>query len=149
MEDGMICVDSSGYLNSFNKTAEMMLGMNLDTPLGKPVSDFADSLGLMDVLKSKVKKADEIINFKDNDIVVNSLPIMINDRVRGAVSLLKEGSVIHGIDRKLRARIYKKGFIAKHQMKHIVAVDSNMRKLTVSLFPFKLIRATMKAKFVR
>ena len=129
MDDGMICVDSSGYLNSYNKTAEMMLGMNLNTRLGKPVSDFADSLGLMDVLKSKVKKADEIINFKDNDIVVNSLPIMINDRVRGAVSLLKEGSVIHGIDRKLRARIYKKGFIAKHQMKHIVAVDSNMRKL--------------------
>ena len=129
MDDGMLCVDSAGQLNSYNQTAEMVLGMDLSRRLGTPVSDLADSLGLTDVLKSKVKKADEIVSFNDNDIVVNSLPILIDDQVRGAVSLLKEGNVIQGIDRKLRERIYKKGFIAKHQMKDIVAVDSTMRML--------------------
>jgi transcriptional regulator, propionate catabolism operon regulatory protein len=129
MDDGMICVDSSGYLNSYNKTAEKMLGMDLNARLGHSLSDSAGALGLMGVLKSKVKKTGKIINFKNSNIVVNSLPILINDRVRGAVSLLKEGNVIQGIDRKLRENIYKKGFIAKHKMQDIVAVGSNMQNL--------------------
>ena len=129
MDDGMICVDAFGHLNSFNQTAEAMLGMDLEPYLGRSVSDFADSLGLIDVLTSKSKKIDEIIKIRDNELVVNSLPILFNDRVRGAVSLLKEGSAIHGIDRKLRERIYRKGFIAKHKMTDIVAKSPGMRKL--------------------
>ena len=129
MDDGMICVDAFGQLNSFNQTAEAMLRMDLGPYLGRSVSDFADSLGLIDVLTSKSKKIDEIIKIRDNELVVNSLPILINDGVRGAVSLLKEGSAIHGIDRKLRERIYRKGFMAKHKMTDIVVKSPGMRKL--------------------
>lgn len=143
MDDGMISVDSSGYLNSYNKTAEAMLGTGLNTRLGRPISDFADSLGLMEVLESKIKKVNKIINFKDNDIVVNSHPILINGRVRGAVSLLKEGNVIQSIDRKLRERIYKKGFIAKHQMQDIIATGSNMQNLIAKAKKFAKTEASI------
>ena len=129
MDDGMIGVDALGNLNFYNQTAESMLGMNLGLHLGLPVPELADSLGLMDVLHSGSKKSDEIIKVRDNELVLNCLPILINGKVRGAVGLLKEGSTIHNIDRKLRARIYQKGFIAKHTMNDIVARSPGMRKL--------------------
>ncbi|WP_022667152.1 sigma 54-interacting transcriptional regulator [Desulfospira joergensenii] len=142
MDDGMICVDAHGYLNFYNKTAETILGMDLEPRLGRPISDFTNSLGLMDALQSQ-KKADKIIHFKNTDIVVTSLPVLINDQIRGAVSLLKEGSAIHGIDRKLRERIYKKGFIAKHRMKTIVAIDPNMQKVITKAKKFAQTEASI------
>lgn len=129
MDDGMICVDADGHLTSYNQNVEAMLGMDLGPHMGQSVSDFAGALGLMDVLKFESKKSDEIINFQGNEIIVNSLPILINEKVCGAVSLLKEGSAIHGMDRKLRERIYKKGFIAKYRMTDIVASSPSMRSL--------------------
>ena len=129
MDDGMICVDGFGNLNFYNQTAESILEKDLEPYLGRSVSEFADVLGLIDVLTTKSGKIAEIIKIQDNELVVNSLPIVINDRVRGAVSLLKEGSAIHGIERKLRERIYRKGFIAKHKMKDIAAESPGMRKL--------------------
>lgn len=129
MEDGMIGVDAIGQLNFYNQTAESMLGINLEPHLGLSVPELADALGLMDVLASGTKKTDEIIKVRDNELVLNCLPIIVDGKVSGAVSLLKEGSAIHDIDRKLRERIYRKGFIAKHTMADIIAVSPGMRKL--------------------
>jgi propionate catabolism operon transcriptional regulator len=129
MDDGMICVDALGHLNFYNQTAEAMLGMDLGPYQNQPFADLADALGLIDVLASGAKKADAIIKIQDNELVVNCLPILIDGRVSGAVSLLKEGRAIHAIDRKLRERIYRKGFIARRSMADIVAVSAGMRKL--------------------
>jgi propionate catabolism operon transcriptional regulator len=129
MDDGMICVDALGHLNFYNQTAESMLGMDLGPYQDQPFSDLADALGLIDVLASGSKKTDAIIKIQNNELVVNCLPILIDGRVGGAVSLLKEGRTIHDIDRKLRERIYRKGFIARRSMADIIAVSSSMRNL--------------------
>ena len=129
MEDGMICVDALGHLTFYNQTAESMLGMDLGPYQDQSFSDVADALGLIDVLASGSKKTDAIIKIGDSELVVNCLPILIDGRVSGAVSLLKEGRAIHDIDRKLRERIYRKGFMARHAMTEITAVSSGMRSL--------------------
>ena len=129
MDDGMICVDAFGRLNFYNQTAETMLGMDLAPYLGRSVSDLPDTLRLVDVLSSGMKKTDEIIKIHSSELVVNCLPILINGAVRGAVSLLKEGSAIHNIDRKLRERTYRKGFVARHTMADVTAVSPVMQRL--------------------
>jgi len=129
MDDGLICVDAYGHLNFYNQTAEAMFGMDLMQYLGRPLPEIGDSLKLIDVITSGNKKSDKIIKVRDNELVVNTLPILNNNLVSGAVSLLKEGNVIQDIDRKLRERIYEKGFIAKRRMTDIVAVSPGMRKL--------------------
>ncbi len=129
MDDGMICVDALGRLNFYNQTAESMLGMDLGPYQDQSVSALTDSLGLIDVLTSGAKKTDAIIKLQDNELVVNCLPILIDGRVSGAVSLLREGRTIQDIDRKLRERIYRKGFIARHTMADINAESPGMRTL--------------------
>ena len=129
MDDGMICVDAFGRLNFYNQTAETMLEMDLGPYLGRSASDLPDTLQLVEVLASGKKITDEIIKIHNSDLIVNCLPILINGTVCGAVSLLKEVSVIHNIDRKLRERTYQKGFVAKHTMADITAVSLDMQKL--------------------
>lgn len=129
MNDGMICVDAEGNLKVYNNTAEQMLGVELGPHLGRPLWDLSETLGLLEVLASGSKKTDEIVRVKDSELVVTCLPILINREVSGAVGLLKEGRAIHNIDRKLRERAHKKGFIARHTITDIVAVSPGMRSL--------------------
>lgn len=129
MDDGMISVDAFCNLNFFNQTAEALLGMTLGPHLNQSVPELADALGLREVLASGSKNPDEIIRIKNNELVVTCYPILIKGRVSGAVGLLKEGRAIQNIDRKLRERIHRKGFIARHTMAEIVAASPGMRRL--------------------
>ena len=129
MDDGMVCVDASSNLKVYNRTAEQMLGVALGPHLGRPLLEIAEVLGLLEVLSSGSKKPDEIVKINDSELVVTCLPILINGEVSGAVGLLKEGRAIHNIDRKLRERAHKKGFIARHTIRNIVAVSPGMRSL--------------------
>ena len=129
MDDGMIGVDASGNLTFFNHTAETLLDMALAPYIGRPVSQLAKPMGLTDTLASGTKKSDEIVRFNDKELVVTSLPIRTHNTVSGAVCQLKEGRKIRNIDRKLRERIHRQGFIAKHTMADIAAVSPGMQKL--------------------
>jgi propionate catabolism operon transcriptional regulator len=129
MDDGMLCVDAFCNLKLFNTTAETLLGMALGPRLGRSVSDVAETLGLCEVLASGAKKPDEIIRIKNREVVVTCLPILVDGRVNGAVGLLKEGRAIQNIDRKLRERIHRQGFVARYTMADIVAASARMQNL--------------------
>ena len=129
MDDGMICVDALGRLSLYNHTAETMLGRDLGLLLGRPLADLGDELGFVDALASGAKTFDEIVKIRGKERVVTCHPILVGGKISGAVSLLKEGSTIQDIDRKLRERIYHKGFIAKHTMGDIVAASPGMQNL--------------------
>jgi propionate catabolism operon transcriptional regulator len=131
MDDGMICVDAQGRLNLYNPTAEAMLGRDLTALLGHPATDLGRDLGFDEVLATGAKRSADIIKIQGRERVVNCHPILVDGKVHGAVSLLKEGSAIQDIDRKLRERIYRKGFVARHTMADMVATSSGMQGLVV------------------
>ena len=129
MDDGMIGVDASGNLDFFNHMAETLLGMSLEPMIGHPVNKLAKALGLDMVLSSGAQKSNEILRVNNSELVVTSFPIWAQDSVSGAVSLIKEGRTIHNIDRKLRERVHRQGFIARHTLADIVALSPGMKKL--------------------
>ena len=129
MDDGMIGVDAAGRLDLYNQTAEAMLGTDLGPLLGRPLTELGDMLGWVDVLATGAKKSDEIVKIQNRERVVSCHPILIDGKVHGAVSLLKEGSAIQDIDRKLRERVYRRGFAARHTMADITAASPGMQNL--------------------
>jgi propionate catabolism operon transcriptional regulator len=129
MDDGMLCVDASCNLKIFNATAETLLGKALGPHLGRSVTEVADTLGLQEVLATGTKRSDAIIRIQNREVVTTCLPILVDGRVNGAVGLLKEGRAIQNIDRKLRERIHRQGFVAHYTMADIVAVSSPMQNL--------------------
>jgi propionate catabolism operon transcriptional regulator len=129
MDDGMLCVDAACNLKIFNATAETLLGKALKPHLGRSVSEVADTLGLHEVLATGTKRSDAIIRIQNREVVVTCLPILVDGRVNGAVGLLKEGRAIQNIDRKLRERVHRQGFVARYTMADIVAASSPMQNL--------------------
>ncbi len=112
--DGVVGVDNFGRLNFFNPAAEEILKTGLTGVLGQSLSRVSRELGLIDVLAGGKAQIEEIRRIGGKDLVVNSLPIEIDGRAKGAVALFREAHAIHSIDRKLRERLYLRGFVARH-----------------------------------
>ncbi len=111
---GLVGIDNFGRLNFFNPAAEEILKVDLKVVMGQSLSRVSRDLGLIDVLAGGKLQIDEIRKVSGKDLVVNSLPIHIDGRVRGAVALFREAHAIHNIDRKLKERLHLKGFVARY-----------------------------------
>ena len=112
--DGVIGIDNYGRLHFFNKTAEQILGRPLAGQVGQSLTRFSRDLGLIDVLSTGRPKPEQIRTLFGKNLIIDSLPVTIDGKIRGAVSLIKEAGSIQNIDRRVRESLYQKGFAAKH-----------------------------------
>ncbi len=127
--DGLVGVDNFGRLNFFNPAAEEILKTDLQGVLGQSLSRVTRDLGLIDVLAGGKAQIEEIRRIGGKDLVVNSLPIEIDGRAKGAVALFREAHAIHNIDRKLRERLYLRGFVARYTERDIKGDSARMKLL--------------------
>ena len=141
--DGLVGVDNYGRLNFFNPAAQKILQTNLQALMGQSLSHVLRDLGLIDVLAGGKAQIEEIHKISGKDLVVNSLPIHIDKRVKGAVALFREAHSIHNIDRKLRERLYLKGFVARYTEEDIKGSSSKMRLLLQKTKRYAQVDATI------
>ena len=85
--------------------------------------------GLLKVLKTGLPEIDIIRRVGDVDIVINTIPIVINGEILGVVATFKEAARIQNIDRKLKEKLYIKGFVTKYTIDHIKGESLIMKQL--------------------
>ena len=129
IKEGLIVVDYEGRIKIFNKMAVEILGVELQKAIGKPLPTIIKGTGVLDVLKTGMPEIDHIHRVGDKNIVINLLPFNINDKTEGVVVTFKEAASIQNIDRKLREKLYTKGFVAKYTIDHIVGKSLIMKHL--------------------
>jgi len=129
IKEGVIVADSEGRVKIFNQIAGEILGVELQKAIGKPLPTIIKGTGLPDVLKTGRPEIDHIHRVRDRDIVINLLPFNIDDKTQGVVATFKEAISIQNIDRKLREKLYAKGFVAKYTIDHIVGKSSVIKQL--------------------
>lgn len=129
IKEGVIVVDDEGRVQIFNQIAGEILGVELQKAIGKPLPTIIKGTGLLDVLKTGTPEMDYICHVGDKDIAINLLPFNINDKTQGVVATFKEATSIQNIDRKLREKLYAKGFVAKYTISHIVCESLIMKQL--------------------
>jgi propionate catabolism operon transcriptional regulator len=127
--EGVMGIDGHGRLNFCNRSAGDILGEDVEAHVGQSFTRMNQELGLMDVLTSGTPQIDEFKTIRGRNLLINSLPIRIDDRVRGAVALIRAVESIQNIHRKLRAKLYKRGFSAKHRFADIQWHNPRMGKL--------------------
>ena len=93
--------------------------------MGAVSNDFKVLLGDGSELCNKLTK----INGKQ--VLVNRIPIIIDNDTLSVVVNIQETSNIQKIERNLRAELYRKGFVAKHTFSDIIG-DSDIIKETVN-----------------
>lgn len=119
IDEGVIGIDDYGRINIYNEMAERILGLSLKNQVGQSLPKISRGFKLIDVLSTGNPEIDVIKKIGNVNIILNSLPININGRTKGAVALVKEATRIQDIDRKIKEQLYTKGFASKYTVEHI------------------------------
>jgi len=129
IEEGVIVIDNHANVKTLNKMALDILGIELLNTVGRPLPEFFKDAGMLSVLENGNPQIDQIRHVGKTDIVINSLPIEVDGKIRGVVATFKEASRIQSIDRKVREQLYFKGFVAKYRIDQIKGYNPKMKQL--------------------
>lgn len=129
MKEGLIVVDSSGKVEILNKTAADVFGLDSQRMSGRPLPNAILDTGLLRVLETGRPEADQVRRVGGIDIVISSVPIKVDGTTEGVVATFKEAQVIQSIHRRLRERLYVKGFVAKFSIDQLKGASKCMRHL--------------------
>lgn len=102
MKEGMVLVDASGHLVSYNGAAGQLLGLETSS-IGQLVPTFTRHLGLKNILDQVLvgQKAEGILEFRENHFKLIARPIWTETHQSGAVLLFFDVTEQHYLD-KLR-----------------------------------------------
>ncbi|AOT72575.1 sigma 54-interacting transcriptional regulator [Geosporobacter ferrireducens] len=127
--EGIIVTDPEGMVTVFNPAAEKIMDIKASDIIGNRADQFIPTTGLIKVLHTGESQVGEIQKHNNSTIIANRIPIIIKDKVQGAVATFKDISEIQDIEMKIRSEIYKKGLVAKYTLEHFVGKSESVKKL--------------------
>lgn len=102
VREGIIAIDSGGRVTTVNQAAFETLGLAPDVDIiGRRVTEVFPETRMLDILESGVSQLDKVLNLADKEILVNRIPIIIDDRVIGVVSSFRDKGELDRLTRKL------------------------------------------------
>lgn len=130
--EGIISVDSKGYITFFNPIAEQISHLTPSEAVGKPISQIWPKMDLSNVLHSGEDDLGQILTINCVDVLCNKVAIKVNNSVVGAVITFQDVTQIQKMEAKVRSNIYATGHIADLTFSDIVG-NSEIIKKTVAV----------------
>jgi sigma-54 dependent transcriptional regulator, acetoin dehydrogenase operon transcriptional activator AcoR len=120
IEDGVININLSGEINSLNKKARQILGIEDETVnYCNGIERFPD-IPFEDVLENRRPIKDKLIKINGYDVIVSIDPIFHSGKLFGAYAIMKEFGEAELKQHKFRTRIIGKGHRAKYNFNNII-----------------------------
>jgi two-component system, CitB family, sensor kinase len=101
IREGVLSIDAEGRITTFNKTALITLGVQDGRIRGRSVRDIFPQSDLWKVLETGQVELDREIDINGQQLIVNRLPIIVNDQVTGVVSSFRPKGEIEMLSRQL------------------------------------------------
>lgn len=101
IREGVLSIDANGLITTFNQTALQTLGVQDERIRGRSVRDVFPQSDLWKVLQTGQVELDREVDINDQQLIVNRLPIIVNDQVIGAVSSFRPKGEIEMLSRQL------------------------------------------------
>ena len=121
IHDGIMSLDLDGNITVFNSEAEKILKLQRTEVIGKhytKVFPEFKSDGIITTLSYKLMN--KIINIGDKELLVNIIPIEVENQIHGSVISFKNILDVSEMDHKIRRSRSDNGFIAKFHFDDIV-----------------------------
>jgi PAS domain S-box-containing protein len=99
-QNGILSIDSEGYITSINPTAEKMAGTTREKAVGKPLNDIVAPSGLLEIVRTG-KPHSEKYQVGKRKYITNRSPILRDGKVVGAVGVFQDISEIEFISQEL------------------------------------------------
>lgn len=128
VHDGIITVDKNFKVTVFNKSAEEIFGIKKADALYRDITDLIPNTELPKVVESKKPQFGQIQSIRNNKILTNRVPIILDDEVQGAVATFQDTREISSFDHKIRRSLLNKGFSTRFTFDDIVHDSSEINK---------------------
>lgn len=83
--EGIIVVDSEGYIIKFNKAYEEFLGLKEDNVVGKHVTEVLENTRMHIVAKTGEAEIGQVQRIQGHEMIASRIPIIKGDKIIGAV----------------------------------------------------------------
>jgi two-component system, CitB family, sensor kinase len=101
IREGIIAVDTSGIITTFNKEAKSMLPKESVEPIGKAITSILPSSRMTEVINEGTSHFDQPMIVGNSLVVVNRIPVKLNGVVIGAVASFRDKLHLDQLDRRL------------------------------------------------
>nr|WP_263314537.1 DcuS/MalK family sensor histidine kinase [Mammaliicoccus sp. Marseille-Q6498] len=103
VHEGIVAVDKEGKINVVNKSAMDIFkkaGLNND-PIGMKIDDYMASTQLPNVVEYGKSELDEEQNINGVKILVNRVPLFVNNEIVGAISTFRDKTEVNKLSEQL------------------------------------------------
>lgn len=117
--EGIIGIDKQRRIDVLNRPAALKLGLDQNKALGQPLPDIVRGTGLIRTLRTGEAEEDHIRTIAGTEVVISSRPIEVDGKIEAAVATFRLASRIQNIDRKLKEKLYAKGFSPRYSLDNL------------------------------
>ena len=116
--EGIVGIDIDGKVTNINSNAKRLLGLQPDA-VCQDIKLLLPNSKLMDTVRNGYEIIGEVCEIGQNSIVLNSVPIITENEIIGAVAILQESNKISILDQKIKKKLLAKGHVAKANFEDI------------------------------
>ena len=129
INDGVISTDEQGVITVFNPAARRIFELSDDQARGLSIRDIFPGDVSDWMVGGQNPELERIQKSPQGSIMLNHIPIRVNNETKGAVVTFKEIAQIQGAEQKIREKLYSKGLVTKYSFKDILGKDPRVNKL--------------------
>ncbi|WZL73065.1 sigma 54-interacting transcriptional regulator [Clostridiaceae bacterium 35-E11] len=114
--EGIVGIERDGQIIHINEIAKKILNYKDQ----RNIKEVLPSSLLIDTANTGKENFSELLNVGGQSIVINSVPIKVEDKTIGAVATIQEENKIQSIDREIRKKHLGSGHVAKKTFNDII-----------------------------
>jgi PAS domain S-box-containing protein len=133
VHDGIITVNCQQKITSINKRAQQIIKITSAKALGQNIGEVWPGLGISELIRTEQEEISKILQVRGLKIICNKVPIIVNNKLNGALITFQDISKIQQAEAHIRKEIYNKGHVAKMHFADIWGTsDSITRAITLA-----------------
>lgn len=101
LQNGVVIVDTSSRIVTFNQAAERITGIKAEDALGRSVIEVFPDTQLLKVLHTGKAEAGQLETIGNSNVMITRTPIIAEDKMVGAISIFQDVTEIHELTGQL------------------------------------------------
>lgn len=130
--DAIISYDEDGVIDVINPIAENIIKTAPGYAKGMKINRIVRNSDIFNTNSLDKQQLNHITNINGTYVSANKVPIVVDNKVKGAVVTFQDIEVIQESERKIRRSLHKKGLFAKYNFMDILG-ESNAVKNTIEI----------------
>lgn len=119
VHDGIISIDENNKIILINDRAKRIFGLEKDV-VGELSLNVLDNTRLHHVLKTGIPELGELQDVGPFKIATNRVPIIVDNKIKGVVATFSDITELQQLEKEVRIKLSKKGFLAKYHFRDII-----------------------------